>query len=114
MTAAWLEDMGHKVIIASRANEGLDRLAAGDGIDLLMTDYAMPLVSGTEMIHQARRLYPHLPVILLTGYADAGMIANKPDDIVLLGKPFRHEQLVTAIDAAIGPVATGAIAERNA
>jgi FixJ family two-component response regulator len=68
-----------------------------------MTDYAMPLISGTDMIHRVRRLYPNLPVVLLTGYADASMIANKPDDIILLGKPFRHEQLVKAITAAVRP-----------
>jgi DNA-binding NtrC family response regulator len=103
MTAAWLEDMGHEVIVASRASEGLERISTGQAIDLLMTDYAMPLISGTDMIHRVRDVHPHLPVVLLTGYADANMIANKPDDIILLGKPFRHEQLVMAIDAAIGP-----------
>ncbi|SDC48567.1 His Kinase A (phospho-acceptor) domain-containing protein [Sphingomonas sp. YR710] len=103
MTAAWLEDMGHEVVVASRASEGLERISTDRGIDLLMTDYAMPLISGTDMIHRVRRLYPNLPVVLLTGYADASMIANKPDDIILLGKPFRHEQLVKAITAAVRP-----------
>ncbi|MDB5687912.1 MAG: hybrid sensor histidine kinase/response regulator, partial [Rhizorhabdus sp.] len=104
MTAAWLEDLGHKVVAANGASEAAQYLDPGaDRIDLLMTDYAMPLISGTEMISRARASHPGLPVILLTGYADADKIGNRPDDIVLLGKPFRHEQLTAAIDSAVRP-----------
>jgi CheY-like chemotaxis protein len=100
-TAALLADLGHEVVQASDGSEVLTLLDDEDApFDLLITDYAMPRVSGAEVIRQARRALPHLPAIIITGYADSQSIARRPDDVPVLSKPFTADQLVAALQSA--------------
>jgi CheY-like chemotaxis protein len=71
------------------------------GCDLLISDYAMPHVSGAEVIRQAREAQPGLPAIIITGYADSQSISRRPDDVLVLSKPFTPEQLKAAIGSAV-------------
>lgn len=57
----------------------------------------MPLVSGVDVIRFARNLRSDWPAIIITGYADAEAIADRPADVPLLGKPFREKDLVRSI-----------------
>jgi CheY-like chemotaxis protein len=45
--------------------------AGNDGYDLIITDYAMPLMSGGEAMLHARELRPDIPAIIVSGYAEA-------------------------------------------
>jgi signal transduction histidine kinase/CheY-like chemotaxis protein len=94
-TVALLEDLGHIVTEAGSAGEALARLDEGATIDLLITDQAMPEMTGTELIEEARKRIPGLSVILATGYGE--IPATMPRDIVKLGKPFGQPQLAAAI-----------------
>ena len=67
---AVLEDMGHQ---ATRAMDGRRRLSilnAGEAFDLVITDYAMPGMTGLELAHAIKASWPALPVVLATGYAE--------------------------------------------
>ena len=76
----------------------LKRLKSGDiGWDLLITDYAMPTISGSELLRKAREHAPELPALLITGYADPDEIGSRPEDVQVLVKPFTIEQLRRAI-----------------
>jgi PAS domain S-box-containing protein len=100
-TAALLEDLGHAVTQAGDGPEVLDLLKGDpDGFDLIISDYAMPHLSGAEVVRQARRIRPAMPAILMTGYADAGSISRRPDDVHVLAKPFTLEQMSAAICGA--------------
>jgi PAS domain S-box-containing protein len=103
-TAALLRDLGHNVEQAADGAELLALLNGGDGApcDLLISDYAMPHLSGAEVIRQAREARPGLPAILITGYADAQSISRRPEGVQILAKPFTPEQLGAAIAAAVG------------
>jgi CheY-like chemotaxis protein len=102
-TAALLEDLGHQVREADDGREAIRLLGEDvDGVDLIISDYAMPHVSGTEVIQQARRIREGMPAIIITGYAEAQSISRRPDDVAVLSKPFSPEQLVAAIRAASG------------
>src|ERR1700722_1400111 len=71
VTAALLEDLDHTVIVVNSAAEALDQLSRrGDTIDLLLTDHAMPGMTGFELAAKARLARPDLPVILASGYAE--------------------------------------------
>ena len=108
-TAALLTDLGHRVIEAADGPEILSHVSADpDCCDLLISDYAMPHVSGAEVIHQARELRPGLPAIIITGYADAKSISRRPDDVLVLSKPFTPDQLNAAIADAISGAPAGA------
>ncbi len=97
-TAGLLQDLGHSVHAVEDGADAARLLAkTPDAFDVLVTDYAMPVVSGTEVIRQARALRPGLPAIIITGYADAQSIAHRPDDVAVLPKPFDAEQLKAAL-----------------
>ncbi|HEY0112176.1 MAG TPA: response regulator [Allosphingosinicella sp.] len=99
-TAALLRDVGHEVLEASDGPEVLALLSDDpDCCELLISDYAMPHVSGVEVIRQAREAQPRLPAIIITGYAEGQAVARRPDDVTLLAKPFTPEQLFAAVES---------------
>jgi CheY-like chemotaxis protein len=94
--------MGHAVVEASDGPQMLELLRlAAEPFDLIISDYAMPLISGAEAIRRARELYPDIPAIMITGYAEAASVADRPSHVHLLLKPFRPEQMTQAIAGAI-------------
>ena len=94
-TAEMLREMGHTVIEASSGAAALDQFSAGQEIDLLVTDYLMPGIRGSDLIDEIRRRQPRLPALLLTGYANLakGEAAGMPR----LAKPFRESDLAVAV-----------------
>jgi CheY-like chemotaxis protein len=97
-TAAVLEELGHTVTEAANGAEALAALKVGKcGWDLLISDYAMPELSGTELVHQLRRVHPDLPCLIITGYADEEAVGGRPDDVMVLSKPFTTAKLSEAI-----------------
>ena len=94
-TGAMLEDLGHAVIEAHSGAEALQVLKRDPAIDLLITDQAMPNMTGLQLAEQARRLHPDLATILATGYAEL------PPDIdptmARLAKPFTQAELAAAV-----------------
>ena len=109
-TAALLEDLGHAVRQAADGESMLVMLEEDpDAVDLIISDYAMPLVSGAEAVHRARAISPNVPGIIITGYADAQSISRRPEDVIVLRKPFSPEQLASAI-RSVCPAPSDAIA----
>jgi PAS domain S-box-containing protein len=103
-TAAMLEDLGHRVVEAQSGPDALALLDVADRpCDLLVTDYAMPRMSGTELVGEARGRRTDLPALIITGYADAGAIAGRPADVAVLAKPFTLESLARALAASVAP-----------
>jgi CheY-like chemotaxis protein len=68
-----MEERGYRVAQAGDGLEALAQLDGGAAVDLLISDFAMPGMNGLTLIQEARRRRPDLPVLLLTGYADAGV-----------------------------------------
>ena len=108
-TAAVLGDMGHKVVEAANGAEALEALKNGKcRCDLLITDYAMPHLSGTDFLRQARQVCPDVPSLIITGYAETDAISDCPDGVEILLKPFTPSALEAAISRICsgGPVAS--------
>jgi nitrogen-specific signal transduction histidine kinase len=98
VTAGMLAELGHQVHAVRDGHQIVRQLQAGDTEwDLLITDYAMPTISGSELLRQVRRHAPALKGLLITGYADPDSIGNRPPDVQVLVKPFSLEQLGAAI-----------------
>jgi CheY-like chemotaxis protein len=93
-TTAMLEDLGHTALEAHSGQEALDILKK-HAVDLVITDQAMPNMSGVQLIAAIREKWPGLPVILATGYAELPPGAVK--DLQKLGKPFSENDLAGAI-----------------
>ncbi len=99
-TAGMLCDMGHKVECASDGPGLLRKLSAAPAdYDLIITDYAMPLLSGADVLKQAREIRPGMPGIIISGYADSRSITGGGSKSVVLTKPFTLDQMKTAIGA---------------
>jgi PAS domain S-box-containing protein len=98
-TASMVEDMGLSVVLAGSGPDALEILRDSKHIDLLLTDYAMPKMTGAQLAVAARKLHPDLPIVLATGYADIPSGANI--DLPKLGKPYTQDQLVNAIGHAL-------------
>jgi signal transduction histidine kinase/ActR/RegA family two-component response regulator len=94
-TAAMLEDLGHTVFEAASGKQALDILRQEERVDLVITDQAMPHMTGTQLAEAIRAERPNLAIILATGYAELppGTDARLPK----LAKPFRQEDLSRAI-----------------
>lgn len=98
-TAAMVEDLGHTVIEVYSGREALDLIRDGTRIDLMITDFSMPKMSGAELILEARKLLPDLPVILASGYAE--LPGGVKLDVRRLGKPYEQKQLSEQINLAL-------------
>ncbi|TPE53293.1 response regulator [Amaricoccus solimangrovi] len=101
-TADMLEDLGHDVLEANSGEAALRYLDAGEAIDLMITDFAMPRMNGAQLAQAARELRPDLPILLATGYAE--LPPGAEIDLPRLGKPYDQRQLEAQIEALrIGP-----------
>ena len=94
-TVGMLEDLGHTVLETYSGKEALEILRREDSVDLVVTDQAMPKMTGTELAKVIRSEWPDIPILLATGYAE---LAPR-DDIGLprLSKPYLQRELAAAI-----------------
>jgi len=99
-TAAMLGESGHQVREAANGTEALKLLKANGRCDLLISDYAMPHLSGTDFVREARALCPDVPALIITGYAEADAISDRPAAVEVLLKPFTPHALEAAIARA--------------
>jgi signal transduction histidine kinase len=94
-SVALLEDLGHEVVEVHSAREALQLLEGGLLADLLITDHAMPGMTGMELADEVRRTRPDLPILLATGYAEVEN--SRVVDVPRLAKPYTQEQLAIEI-----------------
>ncbi len=98
-----LAALGYAVESVASGAEALDRLRGDSNYDLILTDVRMKGgMSGPQLAREAKRLAPGLRMLFMSGYEDAGGAAgNIPAGAILLPKPFRNEELVRSIRAAL-------------
>jgi PAS domain S-box-containing protein len=98
-----LEDLGHRVDSCDSGEAALARLP-GDCPDLLLLDFAMPGMNGAEVARAAREICPHLPILVVTGFAESEQLdAALGPDVRVLRKPFTIDALAAAIAAKLAP-----------
>ena len=100
-TADMLAEAGHEVLEAHNGGSALALFASEQPFDILVTDYAMPLMSGAALIRKLREIAPQLPALLITGYASASV--DVPADVPRIAKPFRAAELLKRIDEVASP-----------
>ena len=97
-----LEQAGHVPVGARNVPEALQVLARGD-IDLIISDYRMPGLSGLEFLSLLRREGYDVPLIMLTGYAsiEHAVASIKAGAVDYITKPVRPQQLELAVEQAL-------------
>jgi CheY-like chemotaxis protein/two-component sensor histidine kinase len=99
--SAALEGLGYAVFEAEDGVAGLRKVSEVEP-DLLLLDYAMPLMHGADVARAVRRSHPHIPIIFVTGYAESDQLeAALGREVPLLRKPFTVAQLGAAISAQL-------------
>jgi CheY-like chemotaxis protein len=96
-TEAMIEELGHVPVTSSSAKEALEVLRSRQ-VDLVITDQAMPRMTGAELAEVIRAEWPRLPIVLATGYAE---LSDAPAGLRKLNKPFTQGQLAQIIADAI-------------
>ena len=94
-----LEDLGFRVLSAPNAQRALELLEAGETIDLVLTDEAMPGMRGAQLAAAIREKWPDLSVILATGYAE--LPHALPFSLLKLDKPYSQASLWAAIETCL-------------
>jgi CheY-like chemotaxis protein len=94
-TVAMLEDLGHTVFEAYSGKEALEILWREDSVDLVVTDQAMPKMTGTELAQVIKNEWPDIPVLLATGYADR--VLGNDIGLPKVTKPYMQRELAEAI-----------------
>lgn len=90
-TVAMLEELGHTAFSASSGKQAIEMLRRDPDVDLVITDQAMPDMTGTQLVDAMRIEWPDIPIILATGYAELNSSSAK--DLPKLSKPFTEVEL---------------------
>ena len=100
-TAAMLEDLDHRVLTASSGKDAMEIFTKEQAIDVLITDQAMPGMTGYQLAEAVRQHRPNFPIILASGYAELPAGANI--QMHRLAKPFWQDELARAVADAAKP-----------
>jgi CheY-like chemotaxis protein len=95
---------GHDTVTAQDGAEALDILTREAGaFDLLLTDIQMPVMDGIALALTAARDFPHVTILLMTGYAEQRERASGLNAIAhdVISKPFSVADIRTAVADAL-------------
>lgn len=97
-----LEDEGHAVKLLDRAEDAMAVLEA-ERFDAVLLDLKMPGMSGLELLGLIREQWPHLPVVIMTGYAtrETKREAERQGATTWLPKPFGPPELLDALSRVL-------------
>ena len=99
-TAAMISDLGHAAVEAHSGAEALDLLGSGLKVDVVLTDHAMPMMTGLQLAERIHSRFPGLPIILATGYAELPVDPSTLG-IARLAKPCTQHEIAAAIHQAV-------------
>jgi CheY-like chemotaxis protein len=93
-----LEEMGHDVVDAGSGRAALDILEGNTQFDLLLVDFAMPAMNGSELATAAKTIKPDLPILFMTGYFENDVLRQwSRSGYRTLNKPFQATDLAAAM-----------------
>ena len=98
-----LGNRGYEVLTCTSPIEALDLLKLRS-VNLIVSDYRMPKMTGAEFLNEARLIRPETIRLVLSGYADAQVVTEmieKGEIFRFLMKPWDHQELKDVIDEGI-------------
>lgn len=101
-----LEKAGYEVLEADNGETAIEAINEGENrlmLDAVICDLRMPKIDGLEALAYFRRAYPHVPLIVLTGYPDTELAVSCMREGVLdyLVKPVESGRLIAAVEQAM-------------
>ena len=95
-----LEDLGHIATEVASGDAALQLLGSEPAIELVITDHAMPGMTGTELAARVNQKWPDLPVAITTGYAE--LPSGRSLDVPHLLKPYGQRDLASLLSSLLG------------
>src|SRR5581483_991109 len=94
---------GHEVVATGDPSNAVERLSNGARFDLLITDLKMPKMTGIELLAEAKRLRPELPVVLMTAFAtvSTAVEAMKLGAYDYIQKPFDGDEIKLLVERTL-------------
>jgi PAS domain S-box-containing protein len=96
-TAAMLEDAGHTVLEASSGAQALELIRNSPHVDFVITDQAMPQMTGLQLSAAIKIEWPDIPILLVSGFAE--LPSTDPFKIPKLAKPYSLTDLRRAVES---------------
>jgi len=105
IAVSFLNVLGYRTLAVGNAAEALQSLQSQPDVALLFSDVRLGAgMDGIELAKQARALRPEIGILLTSGYAEAGLQReNTNERFEILPKPYRREQLASAIARNLRP-----------
>ncbi len=101
VAAELLTQAGYQARVAHRGQAALEILQRGEKVDLVFSDIVMPDgMNGFELAAQLRKLAPHIPVLLTSGYIDV-LMRRDAGDLAILKKPYRGDDLYNSVESLL-------------
>lgn len=101
LAAEMLVGAGYQVLQAPNGLEALEVARINGYLDLLITDVAMPGMTGVELADALQRNFARLPVLFLTAYPQTDVQGLAAERRRFLLKPFRRKQLLATVEQAL-------------
>ncbi|MDR3457934.1 MAG: sigma-54 dependent transcriptional regulator [Verrucomicrobiae bacterium] len=100
---SFLRSQGFDIVLAESGERALELLPAGN-FSMMISDVRMPGLSGLETLRRVRHIFPTLPVLLVTAYADIreAVIAMRDGALNYLAKPIDLDELLAAVRQTTG------------
>ena len=101
-----LEKAGYDVLEAENGERAIEAINSNENplvLDVVICDIRMPKINGVEAIEYFQAQYPHVPLIVLTGYPDTSMAVSfmRHGVVDYLVKPVAAERIISAVTAAM-------------
>jgi CheY-like chemotaxis protein len=90
ITVEYLHELGHEVVAVAAAETAIEQLKH-TSFDAVMTDIRLPGMSGIELARSLVKDYPHLPVVIASGYGALNvefLLGEKLTTVLMLPKPY--------------------------
>ncbi len=93
---------GYTVLSAENGEAALELLEREGPVDLMISDVVMPTMDGPTTVREARKSYPDLPILFISGYAEEQLRKSIDlERVHFLAKPFSVQKLAEAARDAL-------------
>jgi len=99
-----LENLGYEVAISTNSEEALEMFRSDpEDFDLIITDQSMPVLTGTQLARELKRIKADVPVILVSGFSASILSRELADSGIVhcIAKPIVIDELAQVISSAL-------------
>lgn len=89
----------YEVITCDDPTKALQMLEDNE-VDLIVTDYKMPILNGMELIEQVKAKHPSKLCIILSGFLESEVVMDKGKIFAFISKPLQKAQLIACFEKA--------------